>query len=99
MTDNTPLARQLWPELKTLAHNNGFRVVTRLALVVGAMHGVSEARLAADLQKVFEGTGFDGAVVDVTLVKPLEPVKSPLRSDTTPASGWELLVTRIEGEK
>ena len=93
------LAKELWPQLQQLAEAKDFAKVTRIDMVVGMLHGVSADFLAHSFEHAFENTNFEGAQVNITVVDPGEQL--PTRDEDDPpstASGWELMVTRIEGQ-
>ena len=93
------LAKDLWPQLRQIAENSGFLTVTRVDMTVGSLHGVSAEFLAHSFQHAFEGSMFDGAAVNITIIDPGCDFRPPGRSDHTIATGWEILITRLEGEK
>ena len=92
------LARELWPQLKRIAHEKGFSMVTGVEMVVGMLHGVTAEFLAHSFEHAFEGTGFEGASVKISIVDPGEQFTTPGQDDSRVAGGWELLVVRMEGE-
>ena len=93
------LAKELFPQIKQIAANGGFLKVTRVDLTVGSLHGVSAELLEHSFEHAFAGTRFEGAAVNVTAVDPGDEFRAPGRSDQMRANGWELLITRIEGDK
>lgn len=92
------LARDLWPQLEQIAATNGYSTVTRVDMTVGSLHGVSADFLAHSFQHAFEGTSFHGAEVNITVIDPGETLTLGSSAPTV-ASGWELLITRMEGEE
>ncbi len=93
------LAKELWPQLQQLAENKKFNKVVRIDMIVGMLHGVSGDFLAHSFEHAFENTYFQGAQVNITVVDPGEQL--PGQDEGSPpstASGWELMVTRIEGQ-
>jgi len=92
-------AKGLWPQLQRIAHRGGFRRVTRVDMTVGVLHGVSAEFLRHSFEHAFEGSNFEGATMDITIVEPGDGIIPPGRSEPTMANGWELLITRIEGEE
>jgi Zn finger protein HypA/HybF involved in hydrogenase expression len=93
------LAKELWPQMQRLASERGFRKVSRVGMVVGMLHGVSADFLAHSFEHAFEGSGFAGAAVEITIVEPGESFAPPGREEPLTAGGWELVITYIEGEK
>jgi len=93
------MAKDLWPQLRAIADNNGFTRVTYIEMVVGLLHGVSGDALTHGLEHAFQETNFHGADVEVTIVAPGEEFDAPGRNDTQTASGWELLIVKMQGEK
>ncbi|MBS3735255.1 MAG: hydrogenase maturation nickel metallochaperone HypA [Phycisphaerae bacterium] len=96
------LARELWPQVRQIAENQGFSRVNRIEMTVGTLHGVSADFLAHSFEHAFEedDTGrFDETTVAVTTVDPGEPVTNPGADAPQAANGWELMITRIEGDK
>jgi len=92
------LAKELWPQLRDLAAAKGFRRVTRVDLVAGMLHGVSAEFLAHSLGHAFEGSPFAGAEVNIRIVEPGQArPQGPGGPDA--ATGWELSVERIEGQR
>ena len=92
------LARELWPQLKQIAESKGLTRVTRLEMTVGMLHGGSGQSLVHSFQHAFEGTSFEGAEVEVTVVDPGQEFVPAGSDEPVQATGWELLVSRIEGE-
>ncbi len=92
------LARELWPQLEQIAANGGFVKVTAIDMIVGVLHGVSADFLAHSFEHAFEGTSFDGAKMKITVVDPGQQYRPPNSDESMAATGWELLITRIEGE-
>ena len=68
-------------------------------MTVGLLHGVSADFLAHSLGHAFEGTGFEGAEVNVTVVDPGQEYDLPGADQPQTASGWELLISTMEGEQ
>jgi len=93
------LARELFPQLQSIAKNEGFGRITRIDMIIGTLHGVSADFLAHSFQHAFEGTNFQGAVVNIRTVDPGEEFSPPNSDQPTVAHGWELLISRIEGEQ
>jgi len=93
------LAKELWPQLRELAEREGFKKVTRIEMTVGMLHGVSADFLIHSFEHAFEGTGFEGAAMQVTIVEPGQEIHDPQQGGPVRASGWELMITRIEGER
>ena len=91
------LARDLWPQLEQIAKAKGFVRVTRLDMTVGMLHGVTAEFLAGSLKHAFEGTCFQGAETNVYVVDPGLELAAD-RGGPATATGWELLITCIEGE-
>ncbi len=95
------LAKELWPQLRKLADEGGFKAVQRVAMVVGMLHGVSADFLAHSFEHAFEQDDsgrFDDARVDITIVDPGEQFQPPGAERPMTATGWEMIVTTIEGD-
>ena len=92
------LARELWPQLQQIAEAKGLSKVTRIDMTVGMLHGVTADVLAHSFEHAFEGTAFEGAETIITVVEPGDPMGTSTGESMT-ATGWELLITRIEGEQ
>ena len=93
------LAKELFPQLQNIAKNEGFQRVTRIDMTIGTLHGVSADFLAHSFEHAFEGTNFEGAVVNISTVDPEDEFTPPNSDQPTVAHGWELLISRIEGEE
>jgi len=91
------LARELWPQLKQIAETNEYVKVTRVDMTVGSLHGVSADFLAHSFEHAFEGTYFEGAEMNITVVDPEQEVELPGQAPDK-AGGWELLITRMDGD-
>ena len=91
------LARELWPQLKALADEKQLTKVTRVEMIVGMLHGVSADFLAHSFEHAFEGTSFEGAVTEITVVDPGDSIPAEGGTSAT-ATGWELMITRMEGD-
>jgi Zn finger protein HypA/HybF involved in hydrogenase expression len=92
------LAKELLPQIKKIGADGGFAKVTRVEMVVGALHGVSGEFLAHSFEHAFEGTSLEGAGVGITVVEPGDKFTPPGADAPLTASGWELLITGIEGQ-
>ena len=94
------LAKELWPEMQRIAEQGGFKKVTRVDMTVGSLHGVSADFLAHSfVDHAFTGTIFEGAELNISLVDPTQQYSTPDQDAPVAASGWELMITRIEGDK
>ena len=93
------LAKELWPQLQKIAESQEFARVTSIEMIVGSLHGVSADFLAHSFEHAFEGSNFEGATVQITIVDPDDEYAVPPADEQAVATGWELLVTRIEGDK
>ncbi|HUT60645.1 MAG TPA: hydrogenase/urease maturation nickel metallochaperone HypA [Phycisphaerae bacterium] len=91
------LAKELWPQLQAIAEAKGFRRVIRVEMIVGMLHGVTGEFLAHSFEHAFAGTSFQGAAVSITVVDPGQEYIPPNSDQRVSASGWELLVMRMEG--
>lgn len=92
------LARELWPQFQRIAADSGFVKVTAVDMTVGMLHGVSADFLAHSFEHAFEGTGFEGAKMQITIIDPDQEYTPPNSDESVTATGWELLITRIEGD-
>ena len=93
------LAKEIWPQIQQIADDNGFSKVTRVDLTVGSLHGVAAEMMAHSLEDhAFCGTIFDGAHVNVTTVDPTATLELP-KQEPTVATGWELMITGMEGDR
>lgn len=93
------LAKEIWPQLEGIARINEFKKVYYVEMIVGMLHGVTAEFLEHSFEHAFEGTNFQGADVDVTIVEIGQEYKPPGSNEKITANGWELLIVRIEGEK
>ena len=91
------LAKELWPQLQQIAQTKRLNRVQRVEMIVGMLHGVAADFLAHSFEHAFEGTSFEGATVEITIVEPAEEYTVPGSGQSQTATGWELLVTRLEG--
>ena len=91
------LAKELWPQLQQIARQKGLTRVRRLEMIVGLLHGVSADFLAHSFEHAFEGSSFEGARVEITIVEPGQEFVVRDGQAAT-ANGWEILVTVIEGD-
>lgn len=93
------LARELWPQLKGIAEGQGFKKVSYLEMIVGMLHGVSAEFLEHSFEHTFEGTCFEGADIEIIIVEPGQKFRPPSSEESDTATGWELLVVKMQGEK
>ncbi len=91
------LAKELWPQLKGIAETRGLRRVDCVEMIVGLLHGATAEFLAHSFEHAFAGTTFQGARVKITIVEPGQEFTPPNSDRPTAASGWELLVIKMEG--
>ena len=94
------LAKELWPEMQRIAQDSGFKQVSRVDMTVGSLHGVAPDFLKHSfVDHAFEGTIFAGAELNIVVVDPADELPAGPSGDKSAADGWELMITRIEGEK
>ena len=93
------LARELWPQLRGIAQTRGLRRVERIEMIVGLLHGATADTLVHSFEHAFVGSHFQGAAVKVTIVEPGEEFTPPNSERATRATGWEILVVRMEGQE
>ena len=96
--DTGHLARTLWPQIRDIARKSGFVVVRRVDVVIGERLGVDEEDLEDAMEPLMHGTCFDGARINVRVVRTGQRLKAPGRSDEMTATGFDILITRLEGE-
>jgi len=103
MTTCDEFVRDLLPQLQAVARAGDLAYVTRLHLILGVCHGFSTEILAAQLDAAFTaglcGDAFDDVRLHITLAAEGDELPAPGRSDTMTATGWELLVAKIEGRR
>ncbi len=98
------LAEQLMYQLTQIAARTNYAEITQVEMTVGALWNIS----ADDLEVAFENLFADAdladapsqlgtAIMRIRLVQPGEQFQAPRRSDAHLATGWELLVTNIQG--
>jgi len=92
------LAKELFPQMQKIAEDAGFAKVTRVEMIVGSLHGVTAEFLAHSFEHAFAGSSLQGAEVFVQLVDPGQQFTPPGAEKPATAGGWELLITRIEGD-
>ena len=93
------LAKEIWPQMQRIAEANSFAKVTRVDMTIGSLHGVSTDLMVHSLaDHAFPGTIFAGAELNVSTVDPAETLSLPDQKPTD-ATGWELMITRMEGDK
>jgi Zn finger protein HypA/HybF involved in hydrogenase expression len=97
--DVKQLAEHLWPQISDIARKSGFTIVRRVDVVVGSRLGVDEEALEAAIEPMLYGTDADGATINVRVVQPGQTLKAPGRSDNMTATGFDILITRIEGDR
>jgi Zn finger protein HypA/HybF involved in hydrogenase expression len=93
------LAKELWPQLQGIAETKGLRRIEAVEMIVGMLHGVAAEMLAHSFEHAFAGSNFQGARVTVTIVDPGDEYTPPNSDRSVKASGWELLIVRMEGEE
>jgi Zn finger protein HypA/HybF involved in hydrogenase expression len=93
------LAKELWPQLQGIAEMKGLRRVERVVMIVGLLHGATAETLAHSFEHAFAGSAFHGARVEVTIVDPGDEFTPPNSDRSVRASGWELLIVRMEGQE
>jgi hypothetical protein len=94
------LAKELWPQMQQIAADGGFVKVTGVDMVVGSLHMVQGDFLVHSfVDHAFGGTIFEGAEVNVRTVDPGERFTPAGSGEPRTADGWELMITRIEGDK
>ncbi|MHC4983424.1 MAG: hydrogenase/urease maturation nickel metallochaperone HypA [Planctomycetota bacterium] len=93
------LAKELLGQIEQIAASSRFVRVTRIEMVVGALHGATAEFLAHSFEHAFEGSALEGSGVAITVIDPGQKFTPPGAAAPVAATGWELLITRIEGEK
>ncbi len=67
----------MFPELQAIASRMGLAWITRLELIIGAMHEVAAEELARQFEACFEGTSFEDARVEIVIVQPDQTISAP----------------------
>ena len=93
------IADELWPQLRQIAASNNFITVRRVDMTLGESFGVATEALVQCFDVVFQGSCFDGAAVNITIIHAGQEYLPPGRGDTAVASGWEMLITKLKGAK
>ena len=93
------LADELWPQLRQIAQVRGLQKVIRVEMTVGAMHKVQVAPLCEYFKQYFRGTNFQSAVLTVSTVAAGQMFSPPGADEPIPASGWEILITTLDGSE
>lgn len=92
------LVRDFWPQLQQIADAMGYFSVTSVTLKIGSSHGLKAADVEKQFKALFAGSVFAGARVMVEIVQPGQEFVAPNSDQLMTASGWELLVMKIEGD-
>jgi hypothetical protein len=99
--DARELAEQLIDSLAGIVSATEYSCVTRVDLCVGTRWAVAARDLEMCFDDLLDALPTDGplagAVPRVRVVSPGEEFPAPRRSDVQTATGWELLVTNVEG--
>jgi len=94
------LARDIWPNMQEIAKENGFKKVTRVDMVFGSLHAVeNDLMIHSFADHIFPGTCFASAEVNIQVVDPGDELDIPGQTKGSAATGWELLISRMEGDK
>jgi len=93
------IAKELWPQLRQIAASNNFITVRRVDMMLGESYGAAAESLVQCFDVVFQGSCFDGAAVNITIIHAGQEYLPPGRGDRAVASGWEMLITALEGAK
>ena len=94
------LAKELWPQLQQIAEHSGFVKVTAIDMVIGSLHGVKAEFLTHSfVDHVFVDTAFAGAELSISIVDPGDTFKAPGQEELITANGFDLMITRIEGDR
>ena len=93
------LAKDLWPRLQGIAEIKGLRRVEIVEMIVGMLHGVTAEILVQSFEYAFAGSNFQGAKVVITVIDPGDEYTPPNSERTVKASGWELLIVKMEGKE
>ena len=92
------LAKNFWPQLKDIASAKGYRRVFRVEMIVGSLYGSADS-LTQQFRGLFPGSAFAGAQMQITIVQPGQTYKQPEHDEELTANGWDILITRLEGEE
>ncbi len=94
------LAKELWPQLQQIAESSGFVKVTAIDMVIGSLHGVKADFLRHSfVDHAFIDTAFAEAELSITILEPGDTFKAPGQEELITATGFDLMITRIEGDR
>ena len=93
------LAVEIWSQVQQIASARGLVRVTRIDLTVGRSLGLPADALAVSFVESFRGSGMQGADLHILIVDAGQPFLPPDCDEQAVANGFELLVTRIEGQE
>ena len=101
--DAGALGREFAGELRQIAEWTEFLQISRVEMVLGSSYNIAAKELEEQfedlLESEFSDSKLDGAVVSVKIVHPGDKFSAPNRSDTQIASGYEILITNMQGCK
>ncbi|MBI5723392.1 MAG: hypothetical protein HZA50_05495 [Planctomycetes bacterium] len=92
------LAGDFWPQLQQIADAMGYFRVTAVTMKIGSSHGLKAGEVEKQFSRLFAGSMFGGAKIIVQIVQPGQEFIAPNSDQLMTASGWELLVMKIDGE-
>ncbi|NLW86650.1 MAG: hypothetical protein GXY38_07225 [Planctomycetes bacterium] len=97
--DADAIADQIVPQLLAIAEARGLRRVNCVEMIVGVLYGVSQDTLVESLRRNFSSGPFVSAEVRVSVVSPGNEFVPPNSDSTVPATGWEMLILKLDGEE
>jgi hypothetical protein len=97
------LVRDFADQLRQIAKVTEFAHISRLEMKIGAAYEIAaeelEDRFDDLLDSEFADSKLDGAVVSVTIVEAGSEIHVSTRDDLYTATGWDLLITKIDGTR
>ena len=101
--DAEALVRDFADQLRQIAKVTEFSHISRLEMKIGAAYGIGaeelEERFDDLLDSEFIGSKLDGAVVSVTIVEAGREIHVSTRDDLYTTTGWDMLITKINGTR
>ena len=77
-----------------------FKQISKISMIIGSEYKLDPSALEMEFEDLLEdqpGCKIDGAIVNIEIVSPGDSYKMPSRDDLHIATGWEILISNLDG--
>ena len=79
-----------------------YKQISQISMIIGSEYNLDSNQLEIEFEDLLEdkpGCKIDGAIVNIRIVSPGDTYNMPSRDDIHVATGWEILINKLDGIK